>query len=603
MSTPIAPSASTTRPVGRGLLRRLLVHPLGGASLVTLAIIAVLGILAPVLAPYDPSQTDLRMIFAEPGGEYLLGGDSAGRDVLSRLLVGTAFSIAGGLLVMAVAALVGVSAGLIAGYYGGFIDAAGAWFAALTMSLPSIIVLIAARAVIGPSMWWTMAIFGLFISPVYYRVVYTSVRSVRNELYVDAARTSGLSDARIIGRHVLLAVRAPVILLMAGVIAAGIGMQAGFDFLGLGDPTLPTWGQMLNEGFYNINRSGMLVVWPALALGITTVALTLLGTALRDELEGTSDTRRRRSRAPWSPEEDVPEVVDHGSDGASEPLLAITGLAVAYPAPDGWATVVKGGRLTVNRGETHGLVGESGSGKTQTAFAVLGLLPKGGSVVAGSIVFDGEELVGRTDAHLNRVRGTRIAYVPQEPMSNLDPSFTVGHQLTEPLIKVRGMKRSAAKERALSLLARVGIPDPERTYRAYPHQLSGGMAQRVLIAGAVASEPDLLIADEPTTALDVTVQAEVLDLLRDLRDELGMAVLIVTHNFGVVADICDRVSVMQRGAIVETGATCDVFSDPRHPYTRALFEAIPTGAPRAPRPDAGRVGALVPDAVGTRRDS
>ncbi|WP_062385545.1 dipeptide/oligopeptide/nickel ABC transporter permease/ATP-binding protein [Demequina iriomotensis] len=574
-----------------GLLRRLLRHPLGGVSMVVLAVVVLVGALGPFIAPFDPTETSLQTIFAEPGGDHLLGGDSAGRDILSRLLVATAFSLAGGLLVMAIAVAVGVSAGLVAGYYGGVIDATGAWFTALTMSLPSIIVLIAARSVMGPSMWWTMAIFGLFISPVYYRVVYTSVRAVRNELYVDAARTSGLGDVRIIGRHVLLAVRAPVILLMAGVIAAGIGMQAGFDFLGLGDPTTPTWGQMLNEGFYNINRSSNLVLWPALALGITTVALTLLGTALRDELEGTTD-KRHSAAQPWVLEEDVPAVMDHGDEPAGEALLTVRDLAVAYPAGTGYATVVKGGRLSVRRGETHGLIGESGSGKTQTAFSILGLLPKGGKVMAGSIVFDGEELVGRTDAQLNALRGSRIAYVPQEPMSNLDPSFTVGHQLTEPLVKVLGMKKAEARERALSLLARVGIPEPQRAFDSYPHQLSGGMAQRVLIAGAVASHPDLLIADEPTTALDVTVQAEVLDLLRDIQEELGMAVLIVTHNFGVVADICDRVTVMQKGVMVETGATRAVFESPRHEYTRALFAAIPQGAPRAPLPGVSSAGSL-----------
>ncbi|WP_337059921.1 dipeptide/oligopeptide/nickel ABC transporter permease/ATP-binding protein [Kineococcus sp. G2] len=586
------PASTPTRAPRAGLLRRLLAHPLGGVSLVLLAVIGAVAVAAPWVAPHDPTATDLRMIFAEPGGGYALGGDSAGRDVLSRLLVATACSIAGGLLVAGVAALVGVTAGLVAGFFGGWIDTLGAWFTALTMSLPSIIVLIAARSVMGPSMWWTMAIFGALVSPVYYRVVYNAVRGVRGELYIDAARTSGLSNTRIIGRHVLMAVRAPVVLLTAGVVAAGIGMQAGFDFLGLGDPTTPTWGQMLNEGFYNINRSRLLVLWPALALGLTTVFLTLLGTALRDELEGPSDARRRRNRAPWAPDGPLPAVIDHGNAPEGEPLLVVRDLAVAYPSENGFATVVRNGRLTVHRGETHGLVGESGSGKSQTAFSVLGLLPRGGTVVAGSIVFDGDELVGRTDEQMNRLRGSRIAYVPQEPMSNLDPSFTVGDQLTEPLVTVLGLSKAEAERRALDLLEQVGIPDPRRTYASYPHQLSGGMAQRVLIAGAVASRPDLLIADEPTTALDVTVQAEVLDLLRDLRDELGMAVLIVTHNFGVVADLCDRVSVMQEGVVVETGTTRDVFADPRHPYTRALFAAIPKGAPRAPLAGVTSAGAL-----------
>jgi peptide/nickel transport system permease protein len=230
--------------------------------------------------------------------------------------------------------------------------------------------------------------------------------------------------------------------------------------------------------------------------------------------------------------------------------------------------------LDVRRGEVHGLIGESGSGKTQTAWSILRLLPPGGQILAGSIQLDGEELTTAANSTMRAIRGERIAYIPQEPMSNLDPSFTIGSQLTEPMRLKLGLSRAEAKTKALDLLARVGIPDPERTFASYPHELSGGMAQRVLIAGAVSCNPSLIIADEPTTALDVTIQAEILDLLRELQKVFGMAVLIVTHNFGVVADLCDRVSVMQSGRIVETGPAREIFADPRHPYTRSLFAAI-----------------------------
>ena len=215
--------------------------------------------------------------------------------------------------------------------------------------------------------------------------------------------------------------------------------------------------------------------------------------------------------------------------------------------------VVQDVSLDIRPGEVHGLIGESGSGKTQTAWSVLRLLPPGGQILAGSILLDGEDLANASAAAMREIRGRRIAYIPQEPMSNLDPSFTVGSQLTEPIRLKLGLSRNEARAKALDLLARVGIPDPKRTFAAYPHELSGGMAQRVLIAGAVSCEPSLIIADEPTTALDVTIQAEILDLLRELQQGLGMAVLLVTHNFGVVADLCDRVSVMQNGRIVETG--------------------------------------------------
>jgi peptide/nickel transport system permease protein len=477
-----------------------------------------------------------------------------------------------------VAALIGITAGLIAGYRGGWFDTAASWMAGVVLSLPAIVILLAARAVIGPSIWWIMAIFGVVLSASYYRIVYGAVRNVRKELYIDAARVAGLSDLRIVGRHVLTAVRAPVILLTTGLFAVAIAIQASLDFLGVGDPSLPTWGGMLSEGFYNLSRTPWLMAWPSIAIALTCIALSLFGTALRDVLEQSGGHTARAST--WSAPTPRPEQpVRHDAAPDSDALLEIDGLSVAYRTGSAWKTVVDDVSLTVRRGEVHALIGESGSGKTQTAWSVLGLLPAGGTCVAGAIRFDGGDVLQMTPRELEQLRGRRIGYVPQEPMSNLDPSYTVGHQLVKPLRITLGLSRKEAKARALMLLARVGIADPERTFAAYPHQISGGMAQRVLIAGAVATEPDLIIADEPTTALDVTVQAEILQLLRDLQRESGMSLLIVTHNFGVVADLADRVSVMRSGSIVETGPVADVFADPLHEYTRGLFEALLDGAP------------------------
>ena len=240
-------------------------------------------------------------------------------------------------------------------------------------------------------------------------------------------------------------------------------------------------------------------------------------------------------------------------------------------------------RDAVDRGEVLGLVGESGSGKSQTAFAILGLLPAEAIVSSGRINVGGRPMLGLSQKQLNVLRGTRIAYVPQEPMSNLDPAFTVGQQFAFAMRKKLGLTKAQARQRALALLARVNIHEPERVHDFYPHQLSGGMAQRVLIAIAVSCDPELLIADEPTTALDVTVQAEVLDLLRDLQQERSMAMVLVTHNFGVVADICDRVAVMKDGEIVETGETRALMSAPTHPYTQLLLSSVLDHAPiRAP---------------------
>jgi peptide/nickel transport system permease protein len=570
-----------TRPARsrRSLAGRVLRTPLGLLSSAYLALLVLVAVVGPFLAPYPASETSLSNVLAPPSAEHLLGGDSAGRDIFSRLIYATSTSLLGALIAVVVAALIGITAGLIAGYRGGWFDTVSTWMAGVVLSLPAIVVLLAARAVIGPSIWWIMAIFGIVLSASYYRIVYGAVRHVRSELYIDAARVAGLSDLRIVGRHILTAVRAPVILLTTGLFAVAIAIQASLDFLGVGDPTLPTWGGMLSEGFYNLSRTPWLMIWPSIAIALTCIAFSLFGTALRDVLEQSGHRAGSRS-TPWMPPEPRPRTpLRHDEQADADALLQIVGLSVAYPASSGWKTVVDDVSLTVRRGEVHALIGESGSGKTQTAWSVLGLLPEGGTCVAGAIRFDGKDLLGMSSGELQRLRGRRIGYVPQEPMSNLDPSYTIGHQLVQPLRITLGLSRTEAKARALSLLSRVGIADPERTFAAYPHQISGGMAQRVLIAGAVATEPDLIIADEPTTALDVTVQADILQLLRDLQRESGMSILIVTHNFGVVADLADRVSVMKSGSIVETGSVADVFADPRHEYTRGLFDALLDDAP------------------------
>lgn len=574
---PLAPTSVVATTKQDHLALRVIRNPVAAVAIVFLGIAILTAIFAGVLAPFDPNKADISNVLSAPGtGGHLLGTDGAGRDVLSRLIFAAQFSLAGAALALVVALVLGVIGGLLAAYFGGVIDLVSGWVVALLMALPGIIVLLAARAVIGPSLWWSMVIFGVLLSPSFFRLVYASVTAVKNELYVDAARVAGLSDTRIISRHILTVVRAPIVIQAAIVGGIGLAIQSGLEFLGLGDLNVPTWGAMLSDGFQNLYRQPTLVLWPAAAIALTLLSLTLLGNVLRDELERTGG-RRRRKRRVATPSRPAPtEVVRHGNDDASgDALIHIENLSIGYAQPDGTTKmVVEDVSLSVAKGEVHGLVGESGSGKTQTAWSVLGLLPEGGSVVGGSIVFDGTDLAKASATEMTAYRGRRIAYIPQEPMSNLDPSFTVGSQLIEPMRLKLGLSKSDAKARALQLLTDVGIPNPDRTLAAYPHQISGGMAQRVLIAGAISCKPDLLIADEPTTALDVTVQADVLDVLRSLQDELQMAVIMVTHNFGVVADICDRVSVMQSGRIVETGPTLSIFDNPTHPYTKDLLGSI-----------------------------
>jgi peptide/nickel transport system permease protein len=571
-----------TRSVRRNLLRETLKDPLGLASAIILILVVLAAILAPILSPQSPNMSDLSEVFAPVSPQHPLGGDSAGRDVLSRLLYGAQLSLGSAMLAVIVAMAIGVPAGLIAGYYAGAFDVASNWVSNLLIALPGIVVLLALRTATGSSTWVSMAIFGVLLAPSFYVLVRSSVSSVRNELYVDAARVSGLSDWRIIGRHILGAVRAPIVIQAAMILAIALFIQAGLEFLGFGDPSQPSWGGMLNEGFANIFRGPLLLLWPGLALGITCAALALLANALRDALEGGTPTARRRARR-RSSRPAAPRASDV-SPLAANALLEVRGLRVGYPDAAGEIKeVVHGVDIVVEPGQVVGLVGESGSGKTQTGLSVLGLLPEGGQITGGAVFFRGRRQSTRST---RRLLGRSIAYIPQEPITNLDPAYTVGDHLTEPLRRVGGLSKAQARARALELLSNVGIADPRRVFDSYPHQISGGMAQRVLIAGAISCDPDLIVADEPTTALDVTVQAEILDLLRALQNERKMAVVLITHNFGVVADLCERVYVLKQGQVVEHADITGLYSDPQHPYTQNLIDNILEGGPARRQLDA-----------------
>jgi peptide/nickel transport system ATP-binding protein/peptide/nickel transport system permease protein len=580
-AVPAEPGTAPTASPHRGLARRLVRNPLGLGALVLLAVIVLAALFAPLLAPQDPTTAVLRDAFGDPAAGHPLGTDSAGRDILSRVLYGGRNTLTGALISLGVALALGVPAGLFAGYYAGRFDAIANWVANLIMALPAMVVLLASRAVLGPKVSVLMVVLGFLVAPAFFRLVRGVVADVRHELYVDAARVAGLSDTRIVARHVLVVVRGPIIIMIALVAGVAIGLQAGLEFLGIGSGDTTTWGAMLNEAFQNIQRRPILMLWPGLALGLTSSALVLLAVSVRDALEdrGSAPARRRpratpRPAAAPGPSRPAPERAS---------LLSVRGLAVGYSLADGPRAVVHDVDLDIAPGEIVGLVGESGSGKTQTAFSILGLLPEGGSITSGSVTIRGQEIVGLPERQHRALRGRVVAYIPQEPMSNLDPAFTIGSQLVEPMRHLLKLSRREAAERAADLLRQVEIPDPERVLRLYPHQISGGMAQRVLIAGAISCDPELLIADEPTTALDVRVQAEVLDLLRRLRDERGLGVLLVTHNLGVVADLCDRVAVMHAGRVVETGDAEQILGDPHEPYTRTLVDAVLDSAPaRAP---------------------
>jgi oligopeptide/dipeptide ABC transporter ATP-binding protein len=256
-------------------------------------------------------------------------------------------------------------------------------------------------------------------------------------------------------------------------------------------------------------------------------------------------------------------------------LLEIRDLSTYFFTSAGVVKAVDGVDLVVNRGEILGLVGESGCGKSVTSLSVLRLVGDPGEIVDGTIVFDGDDLRSKSKKEMRDIRGDRISMIFQQPNSSLNPVFRAGFQIAEVYELHRDMKRKVAEEHAVEMLAKVGIPDPQRRARAYPHELSGGMAQRIMIAMALAAGPDLLIADEPTTALDVTIQAQILDLMRDLQAELGMSIMLITHDLGIVAEMADRVAVMYAGQIVEEALTETLFDEPLHPYTQGLIGSIP----------------------------
>ncbi len=280
------------------------------------------------------------------------------------------------------------------------------------------------------------------------------------------------------------------------------------------------------------------------------------------------------------------------------PLLEVRDLRVEIPLEKGVLNAVRGVSFEVARGETLCIVGESGCGKSLTSLAVMGLLPKRARRTAAALRFDRQEMAGLPERKMARLRGDRMAMIFQEPMTSLNPAYTIGDQLEEVFLAHRGEGRRAARARAADLLERVGITGAERRMRQYPHQLSGGLRQRVMIAMALMCGPDLIIADEPTTALDVTIQAQILHLLIELKREIGLALVLITHDLGVVARIADRVAVMYAGEIVETGTAAEIFAEPHHPYTRGLLACVPAPGVTKPGEPLGTIPGIVPSLIG-----
>ena len=564
----------------RGVARR---QPVGAAAVVYLVALVAMGLLAAQIAPYPLGKQDLRNVLSGPSSAHWLGSDTLGRDLLSQILYSIRPSLVATVEALVVFLCVGVVFGITAGYVGGAVDAAISRVVELVQSIPAIIMILVVLGVFPSNVLAAMVALGVLASTGLVRVARGSTLAVREELFVTAARVSGVSSVRIMRTHVLRRILGPVLAQASVFAGVTLVFQAALSYLGLlSSSTHPTWGGMIGDAAQVISRSTWPLIPPGIAISLTVLAFGAVGDALRDlAVDGPAAAPRRPAR---SRERSVAAEGDgETAEPASGALLDVRGLSVAVNDGSTHTALVTGVSLSIEQGETVALVGESGCGKSLTALAVMGLLPSGVQVSAGSVRFRGVRLDPDDADTYRAVRGRGIGYVSQHALASLDPTHTVGSHLREVVRCHEPMSRRAAAARSLELLEQVKFAEPERVIASYPHELSGGMAQRANIALAIAGRPQLLIADEPTTALDVTLQAEVLALLRDLRRSTGLAILLITHDWGVVADMAHRVVVMYAGEVVEQAQVDTAFTRPRFPYTLALMGANPSTADRGAR--------------------
>ena len=524
-----------------------------------------------------------------PDAEHWLGTDDQARDVVARLIYGFRISVLFGFALTVISAVVGVAAGAIQGYFGGWVDLLFQRFIEVWSGLPTLYLLIILASVVEPNFWWLLGLLLLFSWIGFVGVVRAEFLRARNFDYVRAARALGVSDVRLMRRHVLPNAMVATLTFMPFTLAGSVTVLTSLDFLGIGlPPGSASLGELLAQGKANL-QAPWLGLTGFFVIAIMLSLLIFVGEAVRDAFDP-----RKLFAAALPPEETgrmagpLPAPAAQEERSSPEPLLRIRNLGVNFRVGAHTVEAVRGVSLHIDQGETVALVGESGSGKSVTALAALQLLPYpvASHPAGSSIRFRDEEMVGADARRLQSLRGNAISMIFQEPMTSLNPLHTVEKQVSEALRLHKGLSQTAALRRTVELLDLVGIPDPESRLASYPHQLSGGQRQRVMIAMALANEPELLIADEPTTALDVTIQAQVLQLLKDLQAQLGMAMLFITHDLGVVRKMADRVYVMTAGQVVEEGPVESIFNQPQHAYTQHLLAAEPKGEPVAALPDA-----------------
>ncbi|MCU1436885.1 MAG: oligopeptide/dipeptide transporter, ATP-binding protein [Pseudarthrobacter sp.] len=568
---------------------KLFGSPASIAGVSWLAALVAASLTAPLWLPFKTEDQDFTAVLSGPTAAHWLGTDELGRDLLSRIFASAAGTLGTSMITVIVAVGLGTLLAMLAAAAGDRVENVVSRVTEIMMSLPGTVIILAVIGAVGTNIPLIMGILGVLISAGIYRVMLGQAKSLQSQLYVDAAKVDGMSTAGISLRHVLPGLTNTIVVQAALIFAVGMLIQAGLAFIGFGPPIPePSWGGMIQGASQHVYDAPWLMVPTGAVLALTVLAANAIGNALGKSPNATAShlpsaaARRQRSNAVAAIAAATPAANDAPKDTLSVRNLSV---GVDSAGAGNGVRLVTDVSFDVEPGTVLGLVGESGCGKTMTALSLLGLLPSGVSATGGQILWNGTNLAAATDKDMEGIRGRGIALISQEPMRALDPMFTVGYQLTAAIRRLRRTGRADAKAEALGLLEKVGIVDAARILKTYPHQISGGMAQRVAIALALSGRPRLLVADEPTTALDVTVQAEILSLLRSLVKDTGMSVVMVTHDLGVVADLCDQVAVMYAGQVVENGRTDSILDNPRHPYTLALLAADPHANHAADMPE------------------
>jgi peptide/nickel transport system permease protein len=532
--------------------------PVGACSAVLLALVVVLSVLAPVLWGDGAAAIDTDAIGQGPSGAHPFGTDSLGRDLLLRTLVATRLSVGLAVLATAIGAGTGVVLGTLPSVLPRRVARLLTAVVDIAVAFPGLLLALFLAVIFGVGTHGAVLAIGFAMAPAFARLVQTLSASVSGRDFVAAARIAGVGRVRLLARHVLPNIGEPLV--VNATIGAGSALLAfaGLSFLGIGVQAPDyDWGRLLREGLDGIYVNPAAALAPAAAVVLAGLAFNLVGETVA-AVVGVRTRARRRGAPP------LPAARPAPAQPPADAVLVVENLRVAFPGPDGWTVPVRGVSFSVRAGEAIGVVGESGSGKSLTALAVSRLVEAPGVVTADRLEFAGTPLAEASDREL----GTALAMVFQDPMTSFNPARRVGGQLAEVSEQHHGLSRRAAFARAVDRLAAVRVPAAERRARQYPHEFSGGMRQRAMIGMGLMGRPKLIVADEPTTALDVTVQRQVLRLLARTRETEGAAILLISHDIAVVSQTCERMLVMYAGRIVEDLPTG---SPARHPYTRALL--------------------------------